>query len=184
MIGCISMRIRNFREKDLPEVAQIYQEAMKADELVTVSGDDFVQWFTQPELDALANAFVVSDDDDELNTWGQAGTLDGLDGEIVGYTLVTFRQDGQGYHFLCEGTVLPQYRRQHVGRILLVGACNRARLLASEFEFEAEQEGVPIYFEALLPVRDAAAARLAAKHEMQATAEPAPAGLCLYRCTL
>ncbi|TMC24168.1 MAG: hypothetical protein E6J34_00960, partial [Chloroflexi bacterium] len=88
------MRIRNFREKDLPEVAQIYQEAMKADELVTVSGDDFVQWFTQPELDALANAFVVSDDDDELNTWGQAGTLDGLDGEIVGYTLVTFRQDG------------------------------------------------------------------------------------------
>jgi len=178
------MRIRNFREKDLPDVVCIYQAAMKADAIVTASADDFEQWLTQPGSEAQANAFVVSDDDDELNTWGQAGTLDGLDGEIVGYTVVTFKQDEEGYHFLCQGAVLPQYRRQHVGHILLVGACNRARLLASEFEFEAEQEGVPIYFEALLPVRDPAAVRLAAKYEMQPTAEPAPVGLCLYRCVL
>lgn len=178
------MRIRNFRERDLLSVVRIYEQAMEADELVAVSGEDFVGWFMGQEMNVLENAFVVSDDDDELNTWGQAGTLDGLEGEIVGYTVVTFRRDEWGYHFVCEGAVLPEYRGQHVGRILFVGARNRACLLASEFEFEAEQEGVPIYFEALLPVRDAAAARLAAKYEMEATAEAVPSGWCLYRGVL
>jgi len=90
-------------------------------------------------------------------------------------------RDQQAYHFLCQGAVHPQFRRQGGGRVLLMGALNQARHLAEDFEFEAEQEGVPIYFGALLPVHDPAAARLAAKCEMQPTDEPAPPGMRLYR---
>ena len=118
-------------------------------------------------LEADANAFVVTDDDDELNGWGQAGTLDGVEGEVAGYTIVELSQDSSGYHFLCQGTVDPRYRHQYAGRTLLVGALNRARLLAADFEFEAEQQNIPIYFEALLPMADPSSVRLATKGEMQ-----------------
>jgi hypothetical protein len=54
-------------------------------------------------------------------------------------------------------------------------------LLASDFEFEAEQEGVAIYFEAIFPTADPGAARLAAKCEMQPTDEATVEGTRLYR---
>jgi GNAT superfamily N-acetyltransferase len=175
------MRIRNLRPEHIPSLVQIQQAAAQADGIESRSEADFIAWLTDPELDAESNAFVITDDDDELNPWGQAGTLDGLSGEVAGYTVVQLRRDEQGYHLLCQGAVAPAYRRQHGGRVLLVGAMNRARHLAADFEFEAEEEGLPVYFESLLPVRDPGAASLAAKCEMLPTDEPAPAGLRLYR---
>jgi ribosomal protein S18 acetylase RimI-like enzyme len=175
------MRIRNLRPEHIPTLVQIQQAAAQADGIEAMSEADFVAWLTDPELDAFANAFVITDDDDELNPWGQGETLDGLSGEVAGYTLVQLHHDEQGYHLLSQGAVDPAYRRQHGGHILLVGAMNRARHLAADFEFDAEEEGLPIYFEALLPVRDPGAARLAAKCEMVPTDEPAPAGMRLYR---
>jgi GNAT superfamily N-acetyltransferase len=175
------MRIRNFRQENIPALVHLEQIAVQADGRAVKSEADFEAWLTDPELDALSNIFVITDDDDELNPWGQAGTLDGIEGEVVGYTSVQLRQDGHAYHLLCQGTVHPHYRRQNGGRVLLIGAMNRARIIAAEFEFEAEQEGLPVYFEALLPVNDPASARLAAKCEMEPTEEAAPDGLRLYR---
>jgi ribosomal protein S18 acetylase RimI-like enzyme len=175
--GC--MRIRPYRAEYLPALLQVQREAGKVDGTQVREEADFAAWLDL--LSATTNGFVVTDDDDELNPWGQAGTLDGLEGEVVGYTVVQLKQDQDGYHLLCQGTVHPQYRRQNAGRVLLVGAMNRARVLAADFEFEAEQEGVPVYFEALLPVSDDAAAHLAARCEMQpADEEPLP-GMRLYR---
>jgi ribosomal protein S18 acetylase RimI-like enzyme len=173
------MRIRNYRSEYLPSIVQIQHAAAKEDGVAARSETDIANWLQ--ELEAKVNAFVVTDDDDELNPWGQAGTLDGLEGEVAGYTVVQLQRDQSGYHFLCQGAVHPQHRRQNAGRTLLVGALNRARLLASDFEFEAEQEGVAIYFEAIFPTADSGAARLAAKCEMQLTDEVAGEGTRLYR---
>ncbi|HEU5230661.1 MAG TPA: hypothetical protein VFU49_22760 [Ktedonobacteraceae bacterium] len=173
------MRIHNYREKDLPELVHIQELAAQEDGTESFNESDFVAWLEDGERPT--NTFVVTDDDDELNPWGPAGTLEGVEGEIVGYTSVQLRRDQQGYHLLCQGTVHPQFRRQHVGRLLLVGGLNRARLLADEFEFEAEQERIPVYFEALLPKSDVGAERLAARFEMRATDEPAPVSMRLYR---
>ena len=107
--------------------------------------------------------------------------MDGIEGEVVGYTAVELHYDGYAYHLRSMGTVHPEHRRQNGGRLLLVAALNRARMLAAEFEFEAEQAGQFIYFEALLPVHDPASPRLAARCEMLPTNEPAPTGLRLYR---
>lgn len=175
------MRIRNYRWEYLPALVQIQQEAAQFDGMTVKSEEEFVAWLSAPELDATANVFVMTDDDDELMLWGQAGTLEGIEGEIAGYTVVQLRQDEQGYHLLCEGAVKPEYRRQRAGRALLVGAMNRARVLADEFEFEAEQDGIPVYFEALFPRNDPASTHLAARYEMHATDEPAPIGMQLYR---
>ncbi len=179
------MRIRNFRREDIPALVQIQQEAARADGDAVMSEQDFIAWLMEPEIDALANAFVITDDDDELNTWGQAGTLEGIEGEIVGYTVVQMRQEQDAYHFLCQGTVQPARRLRNAGRALLICALNRARMIAAEFEFEAEQQGLPIYFEALLPIHDPAAARLAARCKMQPVESAMPhAALQLYRCEL
>ncbi len=175
------MRIRNFRFEDMPTLLHIQQAAAQADEISVLSEDAFVAWLTDPAHDALANAFVITDDDDEVNTWGQAGTLEGVEGEIVGYTLVQLRQELSAYHFVCQGTVHPAYRHMHAGRALFICALNCARMLAAEFEFEAEQAGVPVYFEALLPERDMFAAQLAARCEMLPTTETTAEGLRLYR---
>jgi ribosomal protein S18 acetylase RimI-like enzyme len=175
------MRIRNYRHDDLPVLVHIQQMASQTDELEPFSEEAFVSWLTDPAFDVSANTFVCTDDDDELQTWGQGGTLEGMEGEIVGYTTVHLLHDHQGYHVLCQGTMHPQYRRQHAGRALLMSALNRAHVLTSDFEFEAEAEGTPIYFEALLPVNDATAPLLAAKCEMQPTAKPAPHGVKLYQ---
>jgi ribosomal protein S18 acetylase RimI-like enzyme len=173
------MRIRHYRPEYLSAIVQIQHASALEDGTTARSEADIESWLQ--ELDAEANAFVVTDDDDDLNSWGQAGTLDGVEGEVVGYTVVQLFHNQSGHHFLCQGTMHPHYRRQHGGRTLLVGALNRARLLASDFEFEAEEQGIPIYFEALLPVADPTSAYLAAKCEMHPTNEAAPAQTCLYR---
>jgi hypothetical protein len=64
---------------------------------------------------------------------------------------------------------------------LLICDLNHARIRASEFEFEARQQNLPIYFEALLPVSDPASENLAAKCELQPVDEPVLRGMRLYR---
>ena len=175
------MRIRNYRQEDLPTLIHIQEQAALADSGESFSENDFVAWLANPELDVYSNLLVITDDDDELNTWGQAGTLEGIEGEIVGYTVVRVQQDQQGYHLLCQGTVEPQFRHQKAGRALLICALNRAQILAAEFEFEAEAAGLPVYFEAFLPERDPASPRLAARCEMLPTDERTDDGKRLYR---
>src|SRR5205823_9871485 len=174
------MRIRNYREVDIPTLYQIQQLAAKADGVEAKNMGEFEAWLAAHHLKAEDNVFVITDDD-ESNEWGQAGTLEGVEGEIVGYTVLELHQDQRAYHFCCEGTVHPAYRRQNAGRALLICALNRARIWAAEFEFEAEQEGRSIYFEALLPLHDPASKRLAAKCEMEPTDEHILEGMQLYR---
>ena len=175
------MRIRNFRQTDIPALVRVQQAAAEYDGTSVMDEADFAAWLMQPELEAEFNVFVITDDDDELNEWGQAGTLEGIEGVTAGYTVVQLRQSQHAYHFLCEGAVHPQYRRQNAGFALLICALNRSRMEAAEFEFEAEDAGIPIYLEALLPVSDEASTRLAAKCEMQATDERTLVGMRLYR---
>src|ERR1035438_8367517 len=108
-----SMRIRTFQYKDITTLVEIEQLAAQADGRTIQQ--DFAGWLTAPEHDALSNIFVITDDDDEINTWGQAGTLEGIEGEIVGYTLVQEQQDEKGYHLLCRGAVAPAHRRRNAG---------------------------------------------------------------------
>lgn len=176
------MRIRTFHYEDIPTLLEIEQQAALADGREMHA--HFVAWLTASERDALSNVFVITDDDDELNTWSQAGTLEGIEGEIVGYTLIEVSRDEKGYHLLCQGTVHPAHRHRNAGRALLICALNRARALAEEFEFEAEQAGIPVYFEALLPIHDIASPRLAAKCELIPTNEVTSDEMRLYRSNL
>ena len=178
------MRIRNYRQGDIPTLVHIQRLAAQADNVDSMSISDFEEWLAQPELQAESNIFLITDDDDELNNWGQGDVLDGLEGEVVGYTVLQIRRSHHAYHFLCEGTVLPQHRRRGAGQALLICALNHARLLASEFEFEAQQQGYPIYFEALLPVDDPASESLAEKFDMRQTDESTLNGMQLYRSEL
>src|SRR5215467_3832236 len=155
------MRIRNYREGDIPTLVHIQQLAAQADHVAVMREADFEQWLAQPELEARFNVFLVTDDDDDLNSWGQGDTLDGLEGEVVGYSVLQLRRSQHAYHFLCEGAVLPQHRRRGAGQALLICDLSHARIRASEFEYEAQQQGLPIYFESLLPVRDPASESLA-----------------------
>ena len=175
------MRIRNYRQGDIPTLVYIQQLAAQADNVDSMSMADFEEWLAQPELQNGSNIFLITDDDDELNSWGQGDVLDGLEGEVVGFTVLQLRRSQHAYHFLCEGAVLPQHRRRGAGQALLICALNHARIRASEFEFEAQQQGFPIYFEVLLPMNDPASESLAAQCEMQPTSEPALRGMCLYR---
>jgi ribosomal protein S18 acetylase RimI-like enzyme len=175
------MRIRNYRQGDVPTLILIQQIAAQTDHVDLMSEIDFEDWLAQPELEAVSNIFLITDDDDELNSWGQGDVLDGLEGEVVGFTVLQLRRSQHAYHFLCEGAVLPQHRRRGAGQALLICALNHARIRASEFEFEAQQQGFPIYFEVLLPMNDPASESLAAQCEMQPTSEPALRGMCLYR---
>ncbi|HLX57595.1 MAG TPA: GNAT family N-acetyltransferase [Ktedonobacteraceae bacterium] len=178
------MRIRRYRPGDIATLAHIQQQAAQADSLTPLSEADFEQWLAQPELQAESNVFLITDDDDELNGWGQADTLDGLEGEVVGYTVMQLRRSQHAYHFLCEGAVLPEQRRRGAGFALLISALNNARVRIFEFEFEARQESYAIYFEALLPENDPASPGLAAQCEMQPVDERAVPGMRLYRCEL
>lgn len=179
------MRIRNYRQGDIPTLVHIQQVSAQADGVELMSASDFEEWLEQPELDAPMNVFKITDDaEDDPDEWGQAGTLDGLEGEVVGYTVLQLRRSQHAYHFLCEGAVLPQHRRRGAGQALLICALNHARMRASEFEFEAQQEGFPMYFEALLPVHDPGSEGLAAKFDMKPTGEPVLKGMRLYRAEL
>jgi ribosomal protein S18 acetylase RimI-like enzyme len=176
------MRIRYFRQGDIPTLAHIQQLAAQADNVDSMSIADFEEWLAQPELQAGSNIFLITDDDDDLDSWGQGDGLDGLEGEVVGYTVLQLRQSHHAYHFLCEGAVLPQHRRRGAGHSLLICALNHANVRASEFE--AQQLRFPIYFEALLPVEDPASKSLAAKFNMFSTDEPVLKGMQLYRSEL
>lgn len=176
------MRIRTYRQVDLLTIALIQQQAAVIDGMEQMSVQDIGMWFAEPELEAEANVFVITDDDDDLNRWGQSEALEGVEGEIVGYTVLQFHRSQHEYRFLCQGAVQPGHRKLGAGRALLICALNRARMMAAEFEFEAERAGHPMYFEALLPIRDTASGRLAARCEMQPTNEEgALAGTRLYR---
>lgn len=175
------MRIRRYRPGDISTLVHIQQLAAQADGVEPMSTEDFEAWLAQPELYADANVFLITDDDDTLNEWGQAGTLDGLEGEAVGYTLLQLHRSQHAYHFLCEGAVLPQHRGRGAGQALLICALNHARLRAFEIESEAQQQGHPIYFEALLPVNDPASESLAVACEMSPVDEPVLRGMRLYR---
>ncbi|WP_338251467.1 GNAT family N-acetyltransferase [Dictyobacter halimunensis] len=175
------MRIRYFRPGDISTIISIRQASAIADRIPAMSEEAFIAWFLDPDREAQANAFVMTDDDDELLTWGQAGTLEGIEGEIVGYTILECLRDAEGYHLRCRGAVHPEHRCRGAGRALLAGALNRARLLASDFEFEAEAEGVPIYFEAFLPAADPASSHLAVKCDLEAVQQFNSDGLQLYR---
>ena len=177
------MRVRNFRLEDIPALVHIQRAAAEVDKSVVMNEAEFARWITSPEIDTDSNVFVVTDDDDELNTWGQAGTLEGIEGEIVGYTVLRIRKDREAYHLYCQGTVHPQHRKRNAGRALIICALNRAHLIASDFEFEAEQAGIAVYFEALFPLNDPSSAHLAAKCEMQKTPGVFN-GLQLYRRAL
>jgi ribosomal protein S18 acetylase RimI-like enzyme len=178
------MRIRNYRQGDIQTLVHIQQLAAQADKVDSMSIADFEEWLTQPELQAASNIFLITDDNDDLNNWGQGDVLDGLEGEVVGFSVLQFRQSHHAYHFLCEGAVLPQYRKRGAGQALMICALNHARLLASEIEFEAQQKAFPIYFEALLPAKDPASESLAAKFDMQSADEPVLKGMHLYRSEL
>jgi GNAT superfamily N-acetyltransferase len=175
------MRIHHYRPRDLATLVHLTQLAAQVDGTEVQSEAELTAWLSDPELDPTANIFVVRDDDDELNAWSQAGTLDGLEGEIIAYIVLQLEQRDNAYHFVCRGVVHPEHRGQHAGRILIVGALNRARMIAAEFEAEAERAGHPIYFDILFAVHDPAVPHLAAKCEMHATEEPAPPGFRLYR---
>ena len=178
------MRIRNYRQGDIPTLVHIQQLAAHADNVDSMSIADFEEWLAQPEFQAASTIFLITDDDDDLNNWGQGDVLDGLEGEVVGYSVLQFRQSHHAYHFLCEGAVLPQSRRRGAGQALMICALNHARLLASEIEFEAQQQAFPIYFEALLPIEDPASESLAAEFDMHPTDEPVLKGMQLYRSEL
>jgi GNAT superfamily N-acetyltransferase len=178
------MRVRQFRVQDFAAIIEIERLAASTDKRATLDETELSHLLADPFGEDVANTFVATDDDDELNTWGQAETLEGIEGEIIGYTLLCLQQHTKAYHLCCQGAVHPQYRRKNTGRALLICALNRARNVAAEFEFEAEQAGLPIYFEALLPVHDAGSARLAAKCGMQATDATVVVGMRLYRCEL
>jgi ribosomal protein S18 acetylase RimI-like enzyme len=174
------MRIRNYRQVDLPDLVHIQQAAARADGAALMSMQSFERWLGLPEVEAGENVFVITDDD-ETNVWGQAGTLEGLEGEVIGYSVLQLSTGQQDYRFLCQGAVLPAQRHRGAGRALLVCDLNRARAVAFDFEAEAEEQDRPLYFEALLPANDAAARALAAKCEMQPGTEPASEGMRLYR---
>jgi GNAT superfamily N-acetyltransferase len=174
------MRIRNYRVGDIPALVHIQQLAAQVDGTQPLSAQDFEEWFAQPELEPEYNVFVITDDND-LMYWGQGETLEGVEGEIIGYTVVQFRRSDHAYHFLCQGAVHPEHRRRNAGRALLISALNRVRIWGMDAAYEAEQQGHSLYFEALLPLYDAASENLAAKCEMQPTDEGTPGGTRLYR---
>src|SRR5258708_8615323 len=101
------MRIRNYRQGDIPTLVHIQRLAAQNDKVDTITEVDFEEWLAQPELEGESNVFLITDDHDDLNDWGQGGTLDGLEGEVVDYTVLQLRRSPHTYHFLSQYTVLP-----------------------------------------------------------------------------
>ncbi|WP_052889128.1 GNAT family N-acetyltransferase [Thermogemmatispora carboxidivorans] len=170
------MRVREARSGDLPRLRDLQQEAQMVDGCL-FSRAAWEDWLAKTEgSEPGPTLFVLLDDDDELNMWGQGGTLEGVEGELIGYTLLHLVHDGEGYHLRCEGTVHPDHRRRGGGRALLICALNRARLWGTELEDESQLQGLPLWFEVLLPHRDPASERLAARCELEAVADATCAG--------
>lgn len=178
------MRIRIYRPGDIPTLVSIQQQAARVDGLEELDELGFRQLLAQPEMRNSYYAFLITDDDDELNTWGQGETLEGLEGEVVGYTILQFREDPQAYYFHSYGSVLPEHRQRGAGHALLLCAMNHARMKAIDVMAEARRRGVPIYFQVLLPENDPTTPHLVNMFELDKTAELAPTGLRLYRTEL
>ncbi|HEY0754803.1 MAG TPA: hypothetical protein VGD98_12645 [Ktedonobacteraceae bacterium] len=178
------MRIRTYRQGDIPTLVHVQHLAAAVDGLEWLSEADFAQLLERPLRRAGYNVFLLTDDDDELNTWGQGEGLDGLEGEVIGYTIMQFSRAEDAYHFYCQGTILPEHRLQGAGHGLILCALNHARLQTLDFVVQARQQGIPIYFEVPLPINDAAAPRLAWDFELEKADIQMSQPLLLYRTEL
>ncbi|HTI15591.1 MAG TPA: GNAT family N-acetyltransferase [Dictyobacter sp.] len=173
------MRVRTFRAEDVTTLYQIHLAAAHRDTYQTMDEQVFSDWITDPQLDACSNIFVLTDDDDELQTWGQAGTLEGIEGEIIGYTVVQCFFEADCYHFRCIGAVHPDHRRKGAGNALLICALNRMHGMEAEVDSGAIEQS--IYFEVLLPAQDVNLQRLLERRHMQFVSAEMYPGFCLYR---
>ena len=178
------MRIRIYRSGDIPTLLHIQQTAAHFDGLAAMSEADFEQRLIQAMSCSGYTIFLITDDDDELNTWGQGETLEGLEGEVVGYTILQMSKDACAYHIHSQGAVLPEHRQRGAGYALLLCALNHARMQAINFVTEARQQSLPIYFEVELPAHDPTTEPLARTFELEETDETAQAGMRLYRTEL
>lgn len=178
------MRIRTYRPGDIPTLLQVQHLAAAFDGLAPLSEADFALLLARSHKRSGDNVFLLTDDDDELNTWGQGETLDGLQGEVVGYTILQLSMSEQAYHFRCHGTVLPDYRGQGAGHGLLLCALNHARIQSLDFAAEARRQQMPIYFEVPLPAEATASAHLARNLELENTGALVGTRFLLYRTEL
>lgn len=178
------MRIRTYRPGDIPTLVHVQQVAARFDGLAAMNESEFKQLLAQSGTRAGYNVFLITDDDDELNTWGQGETLEGLEGEVVGYTILYPAKDRHAYRFRCRGAVLPEHRQRGAGHALLLCALNHARMQAIDIVNEARQQGLPIYFEAEFPARDPSAERLARTFELEPAPEATASGMAVYRAEL
>jgi hypothetical protein len=175
------MRIRTYRSGDIPILQHVQHTAALVDGLDTLSEVDLAELVERSLTRRGYNVFLLTDDDDELNTWGQGESLEGVEGEVIGYTILQLSSSEDAYHFRCHGTVLPAHRSQGAGHGLILCALNHARLQALDFVAQARQRGVPIYFEVPLPARDGGARRLADDFELEESGTLAEGRLQLYR---
>lgn len=178
------MRIRTYRPGDIPLLAHVQHQAAAVDGLELLSETDFARLLERSIRRTGYNVFLLTDDDDELNTWGQGESLEGVEGEVIGYTILQFSRDEDAYHFYCHGTVLPEYRSRGAGHGLILCALNHARLQSLDFVAQARQQGTPIYFEVPLLANDAGAQRLAWDFELEKTSFQPQKHLLLYRAEL
>lgn len=175
------MRIRTYRPGDIPILVHIQHTAAVFDRLKLMDESDFTELLANSMTRRGYNVFLLTDDDDDLNTWGQGETLDGLQGEVVGYTILQLSEDERSYHFRCHGTILPEHRSRGAGHGLILCAINHARIQSIDFVAEARQRDMPIYFEVPLLAADGAAQRLARDFELEDTGQQVQPGLNLYR---
>jgi N-acetylglutamate synthase-like GNAT family acetyltransferase len=178
------MRIRTYRAGDLVTLMQIEQQSAYADHWKALNQSELENLLAQVLRPNGYNVFLITDDDDALNTWGQGESLDGPEGEVAGYTILHLSKREQSYHFRCHGTVLPEYRHQGAGHALLLCAMNHARMQSIDFIFAARQQGQPIYFEVELPAHDPATNYLAGMFELEPMEGQVQLGLSLYRTEL
>ncbi len=178
------MRIRTYRLGNIAALVHVEQAAARFADLEAMSETDLTRLLAESATRFNYNVFLITDDDDELITWGQGENLEGVEGEVVGYTILHPRADQHAYHFRCHGAVLPEHRHRGVGYALVLCAINHARLQAINFIAEARQQGRPIYFEVELPASDASAEHLAHAFELEESAEIVQPGLRVYRTEL
>lgn len=178
------MRIRTYRSGDIPILVHVQHQAAAFDGLAPLSEADFALLLERSIRRTGYNVFLLTDDDDELNTWGQGESLEGVEGEVVGYTILQLSKSEDAYHFHCHGTILPEYRSLGAGHGLLLCALNHARLQSLDVRADARRQGIPIYFEVPLPDGDPAAQRLARDFELEETDTLIQGRLRLYHTDL
>ncbi len=178
------MRIRTYRPGDIPALAHIQQVAARFDGRATMNEHDLEQLLAQSLTRSGDNVFLITDDDDEINVWGQGETLEGIEGEVAGYTILRLSKDQRAYHFRCSGAVLPEHRGRGAGHALLLCALNHARIQSLDLLNEAHQQDLPIYFEIEFPSGDPSAERLARAFELEPFSDETETDSSLYRIEL